>query len=146
MDISPAARIPSQGTDDITEKTFSPVAPPRKRRKTTKDFSKIDVTWMSAAACLGKPTGWFYQRGRGNWQTTYAKALAVCNTCKVRKDCLNYALETLEPFGLWGGVPPGTREVLLGKRLSNLYPNHVKPPDPGIPKHNMHPSATEDRD
>ena len=110
---------------------------PKERRKPIKDYSKIDVTWMALAECKGKPADWFYQRGRGNWQTTYAKALQVCNRCRVRKDCLNYALVTLEPFGLWGGVPPGTREVLLGKRLSNLYPNHVRPPDPGIPKHKL---------
>ena len=31
------------------------------------------------------------------------QALRVCKQCKVRDDCLNYALNLPSPYGVWGG-------------------------------------------
>ena len=31
-------------------------------------------------------------------------AIAICNTCPVKKKCLDYALANEEEFGVWGGV------------------------------------------
>lgn len=56
--------------------------------------------WMAEAACSGMdPNLFFPVRG----ESTEA-ARAVCETCAVRSDCLNYAVETREALGIWGGT------------------------------------------
>jgi WhiB family transcriptional regulator, redox-sensing transcriptional regulator len=32
------------------------------------------------------------------------RAKAICAACPVRKDCLDYAIATHEPHGVWGGL------------------------------------------
>jgi WhiB family redox-sensing transcriptional regulator len=39
-------------------------------------------------------------------------AKAVCEGCPVRDECLNYALEHNERFGVWGGKSERERRVL----------------------------------
>jgi WhiB family redox-sensing transcriptional regulator len=55
--------------------------------------------WMDEAACRGVDAELFYpERGES---TRLAKA--VCARCDVRLDCLGYALDNGEKFGIWGG-------------------------------------------
>lgn len=42
-----------------------------------------------------------------------ARARAVCNACAVRKECLEYALQIREPYGIWGGCTEAERKQLL---------------------------------
>lgn len=42
-----------------------------------------------------------------------ARARAVCNSCAVRKECLEYALQIREPYGIWGGFTESERKQLL---------------------------------
>ena len=56
--------------------------------------------WAEEAACAGKPIDWFYPKsGRRPLQ-----ALALCRECPVRVDCLEYALEHHQHWGVWGGM------------------------------------------
>lgn len=44
------------------------------------------------------------------------RAKAICNECPVRAECLDWALTTKEPHGVWGGFSESERKaVLLGK-------------------------------
>jgi hypothetical protein len=36
-------------------------------------------------------------------------AKSFCQLCKIRPECLQYALSVPEVFGVWGGVSPSTR-------------------------------------
>jgi WhiB family redox-sensing transcriptional regulator len=46
-----------------------------------------------------------------------AKAKAVCARCPVRLQCLEWALATREPYGIWGGCSESERkQILMGKR------------------------------
>lgn len=45
-------------------------------------------------------------------QTVRAKA--ICAQCPVRRQCLEWALETHQPHGVWGGLDEQERERLLG--------------------------------
>ncbi len=38
-----------------------------------------------------------------------AEALALCATCPVRTECLQYALRNSENHGIWGGTTPEER-------------------------------------
>jgi WhiB family transcriptional regulator, redox-sensing transcriptional regulator len=42
------------------------------------------------------------------------KAKAVCADCPVRRDCLEWAIETDQPHGVWGGLDEVERGRLAG--------------------------------
>lgn len=42
-----------------------------------------------------------------------AKARAVCARCPVRAECLDWALATREPHGVWGGCSESERKRML---------------------------------
>jgi WhiB family transcriptional regulator, redox-sensing transcriptional regulator len=49
-----------------------------------------------------------------------AKAKAICAGCPVRVQCLDWALSTREPFGVWGGCSEQERkQILVGKRRAS---------------------------
>jgi WhiB family redox-sensing transcriptional regulator len=43
------------------------------------------------------------------------RAKAICGTCCVRKDCLEYALRIREPHGIWGGLNELERRAMLAR-------------------------------
>ena len=43
------------------------------------------------------------------------RAKAICATCSVCRDCLDYALRIREPHGIWGGLSEVERRSLLAK-------------------------------
>jgi WhiB family transcriptional regulator, redox-sensing transcriptional regulator len=43
------------------------------------------------------------------------RAKAICATCSVRKDCLEYALRIREPHGIWGGHNELERRAMLAR-------------------------------
>jgi WhiB family transcriptional regulator, redox-sensing transcriptional regulator len=46
-----------------------------------------------------------------------AKAKAICARCPVRVQCLDWALATREPHGVWGGYSESERkQILMGRR------------------------------
>ena len=56
--------------------------------------------WQEEANCLGvDPDLFFPERGAST-----REAKAVCRSCEVRVDCLEYALAHGEKFGIWGGL------------------------------------------
>ena len=59
--------------------------------------------WAKEAACFGMDPNLFYPFP-GDRQGV-REAVAVCNRCEVRPDCLAYALRVHEKDGVWGGVP-----------------------------------------
>jgi WhiB family redox-sensing transcriptional regulator len=40
------------------------------------------------------------------------RAKAICMDCRVRDECLSYALRIREPHGIWGGLNENERKVL----------------------------------
>ncbi len=71
--------------------------------------------WQIAAQCRGRDDLFFHPPGereplRGERE---AAAKSVCARCPVRRECLAHALESAEPYGVWGGLSETEREVLL---------------------------------
>ncbi len=64
--------------------------------------------WQSRAACDGTDPEAFYP-GKGG-STRPAKNL--CRGCEVRAECLEYALERDERYGIWGGMTRNDRRKL----------------------------------
>jgi WhiB family redox-sensing transcriptional regulator len=71
------------------------------------------------AACRGTDTAQFYhpenERGPSRLRRE-TKAKALCASCPVIENCLNWALSTREPHGVWGGTSAEEREQLLSRR------------------------------
>lgn len=71
-----------------------------------------DRGWQSRANCMGvDPDLFFPERGAST-----REAKEVCRGCVVREDCLEYALENAEKFGIWGGMSERERRRLRRAR------------------------------
>ncbi len=76
--------------------------------------------WEAYAACRGADTSLFfapnYFERREEKLAREAKAKAICARCPVREPCLEYALRTRDPHGIWGGLNELERRRLLRAR------------------------------
>ncbi|MCW2528635.1 MAG: transcription factor WhiB [Pseudonocardiales bacterium] len=75
--------------------------------------------WQVEAACRGMSAATFFnpdnERGKSK-RLREAGAKAVCATCPVLANCLDWALTVREPYGIWGGKNPAEREEMLNGR------------------------------
>ncbi len=82
------------------------VLPPALRRL----FQRAE--WMADAECRGvDPALFFLLPG-----APYDVARAVCVRCPVRTECLEYALDNGERFGMWGATSERERAALRRSR------------------------------
>ncbi len=71
-----------------------------------------DRRWQERANCLGvDPDLFFPERGAST-----REAKAVCRGCEVRDECLEYALDQGEKFGIWGGLSERERRRVRRQR------------------------------
>lgn len=71
---------------------------------------QLDESWKSHASCAEvDPDLWFPEKGG-----SVKEAKAICRSCLVRAECLDYALETQQRFGVWAGLSERARRKLLG--------------------------------
>lgn len=71
-----------------------------------------DLDWHRYANCLGvDPDLFFPERGAST-----REAKEVCKGCVVRDQCLEYALEHGEKFGIWGGMSERERRKIRRQR------------------------------
>lgn len=57
----------------------------------------------------------------GDTSHYYDEARTICNSCPVRKECLDHALENKERYGMWGGTTPiERRRVERAERRQRL--------------------------
>ncbi|HEX6209008.1 MAG TPA: WhiB family transcriptional regulator [Actinomycetota bacterium] len=76
--------------------------------------------WQYRAACRGEDSSVFfapnYFERKDEKEAREAKAKALCVRCPVRLECLDYALRTREPHGIWGGLNEVERRALIRER------------------------------
>lgn len=79
-------------------------------------------SWRDLAACVHEDPGMFFPSTaavEGYGYGTYARAteaVLVCGRCPVAGECLEWALETKQEFGIWGGLTPKQRQAELARR------------------------------
>jgi WhiB family transcriptional regulator, redox-sensing transcriptional regulator len=68
--------------------------------------------WHAQAACAGIDTETFFPSGStGTALNQIERAKAVCAICPVCSQCLDYALDTGQTDGVWGGLDPDQRRA-----------------------------------
>jgi WhiB family redox-sensing transcriptional regulator len=72
------------------------------------DFAIVGQPWVDQALCAQTdPESFFPEKGGST-----REAKRVCLTCDVRAECLEYALDYDERFGIWGGLSERERRKL----------------------------------
>ena len=74
-------------------------------------------SWQHRAACRGPQAAVFFppphfERKRDRLERE-RRAKAICASCPVINQCLDYALTIREPHGIWGGLNEVERKSLL---------------------------------
>ncbi len=79
-----------------------------------------DLEWRERAACLPYPAILFFgvddNEPPAERRVREDKAKTICRTCVVQQECLEYALEMREPYGIWGGLTELERKAKLRTR------------------------------
>ena len=66
------------------------------------------LAWQTDALCAQTdPEAFFPEKGGST-----RDAKRICTSCDVRAECLDYALENDERFGIWGGLSERERRKL----------------------------------
>ena len=73
--------------------------------------------WQERAACAGEIGVLFYPPMRAEKKAVRlrreAHAISVCQQCPVREECLQYAIDHDERYGIWGGLTDRERRLAL---------------------------------
>jgi len=94
-------RQPSEGPGDGRQNKMGIFAKP-----------DLDIDWQESSNCLGvDPDLFFPERGAST-----REAKDVCRACVVRMDCLEFALQNGEKFGIWGGMSERERRRIRRQR------------------------------
>lgn len=71
-------------------------------------FGAVEQEWQDQALCAQTdPEAFFPEKGGST-----REAKRICQACTVRDECLEYALEHDERFGIWGGLSDRERRRL----------------------------------
>jgi|ERR1700679_4179552 WhiB family redox-sensing transcriptional regulator len=64
----------------------------------------VVIDWRQLAACRSADPDLFFPVSGGAWTGQVEKAKALCGECRVRRQCLQYAISEDEAYGVWGGM------------------------------------------
>lgn len=80
--------------------------------KLTNRGESVDTDFMQDGACKSLPPDFMYpENGKG-----VREAQVVCEKCRVKGPCLEYAVNTPEIFGVWGGESERARRRIRLER------------------------------
>jgi len=77
-------------------------------RRPTADDDDSPLAWQVDALCAQTdPEAFFPEKGGST-----RDAKRICSSCEVKAECLEYALQNDERFGIWGGLSERERRRL----------------------------------
>ena len=78
-------------------------------------------SWWNMAACRSAdPELFFPISSTGAGEAHVARAKAVCARCPIRQRCLDYAIDSHQAFGVWGGTSEDERRRIAARRRRQL--------------------------
>ena len=86
------------------------------------------MDWRDRAACLTVDPELFFPVGNtGPAVEQIDRAKAVCSHCPVTEYCLQYALDTNQDSGVWGGLSEDERRHCASKDMTIVGGPHPSP-------------------
>jgi WhiB family redox-sensing transcriptional regulator len=79
--------------------------------------------WFEDAACRDADTTVFFPVSDAASET----AKSICAQCPVREECLEFAVATRQPDGVWGGLTPIERHRLIRRRQKAARKQRSRP-------------------
>jgi WhiB family redox-sensing transcriptional regulator len=76
------------------------------------DAVPVRSDWQDDAACRGADNAVFFPVAEAD----AGPAQEICATCPVAQECLEYAINTRQPDGVWGGLTATERHRLIRRR------------------------------
>ena len=84
---------------------------------TSLTLGAADHTWRDQALCRDTDPELFFPIGTTGFALLQLeKARQVCGECLVRSECLEFALDTNQDSGIWGGLSEEERRVIRRQR------------------------------
>ena len=84
------------------------------------------MDWRNRAACLDEDPELFFPIGNtGPALLQIDEAKQVCHRCPVVEDCLQWALESGQDAGVWGGMSEDERRALKRRTVRLRARAHV---------------------
>lgn len=76
--------------------------------------SEVAVTnWQLRGLCRGNHAHLFFPPStferKDERQRREIRAKSICQVCPVQSECVEYALDIREPYGIWGGLTESDR-------------------------------------
>lgn len=86
------------------------------------DVAAADRSWQMKGLCRGNHSYLFFPPStverKEERERREIKAKAICTVCPVKGDCLEFALEIKEPYGIWGALTETERRQVLARRVA----------------------------
>lgn len=86
------------------------------------EVAALDRSWQIRGLCRGNHSFLFFPPStverKEERERREIKAKAICTVCPVKGDCLGFALEIKEPYGIWGALTETERRQVLARRSS----------------------------
>lgn len=75
--------------------------------------------WRELAACSGRTDDLFFPSNESDFSMV-RNAKALCRACPVLEECLQYALDTKQTEGIWGGLTSRERRAARRERVAAI--------------------------
>jgi len=69
------------------------------------------------AACKDKPAEWFFPQAH-DWVPEVARS--ICEGCPIKDACRDFAVNTNQEYGIWGGTSPEDRRKIRRQRRRSI--------------------------
>jgi WhiB family transcriptional regulator, redox-sensing transcriptional regulator len=80
----------------------------------------LNLVWQSDAGCRGSDANLFFSpthvETKEERASRESRAKSICEACAVRRACLDFAIVTREPHGIWGGLNELERRHAVERR------------------------------
>jgi len=87
-------------------------------------LAPMDRSWQHKGLCRGNHSYLFFPPStverKEERERREHKAKAICSVCPVKVDCLEFALEIREPYGIWGALTETERRQVLARRAASV--------------------------
>ncbi len=88
------------------------------------EVAALDRSWQARGLCRGNHSYLFFPPStaerKDERERRENKAKAICQVCPVQVDCLEFAMEIREPYGIWGGLTETERRQVAARRTAKV--------------------------